>query len=423
MSKDHKEGFKCAIWGTPLKYEKVSSATLIKEGKKNNATPTQKTIFSRLLENDYSPSVQKMLDSNNKYKVYNPKAGGHYIISGKFLCSVSNSGACNQDRSRRFELDEKMKIRVSGYIASENLKSLSKKDLNVKVPNLDNTITNTNDLEKLPLISNQDKKANLLLLGITKLCPRKGEPIVYNSRFYDQVPYDPGPLESDLKFYSKAITYPNTLIPFLSAYSYCSDVQEFNFLLDKVLVEELKFLEKKTYFPTSEEGSESEEEIDEVKITAKGWRKIEELENNTPNKNSKKVFIAMWMDTSMGKLKLSIEKAVRKAGYEPLRIDDKKDSDRIDDDILSEIEKARFVVCDVTSSDPEKPRSSVYFEAGYAKGKGIPVIWTCKREMGDVHSNSFDTRQYHCIFWEEDKMEDFETELTGRITSRLKSKL
>ena len=39
----------------------------------------------------------------------------------------------------------------------------------------------------------------------------------------------------------------------------------------------------------------------------------------------------------------------------------------------------------------------VYYEAGFARGLGIPVISTCREdERGKLH---FDTRQYNHIFW------------------------
>ena len=43
------------------------------------------------------------------------------------------------------------------------------------------------------------------------------------------------------------------------------------------------------------------------------------------------------------------------------------------------------------------PRGGVYYEAGFAQGLNIPVIWTCREDRMDrVH---FDTRQYSHILW------------------------
>ena len=43
-------------------------------------------------------------------------------------------------------------------------------------------------------------------------------------------------------------------------------------------------------------------------------------------------------------------------------------------------------------------RGGVYYEAGFAQGLGLPVIWTCRKDMIDyVH---FDTRHCAHIDWE-----------------------
>lgn len=67
--------------------------------------------------------------------------------------------------------------------------------------------------------------------------------------------------------------------------------------------------------------------------------------------------------------------------------------DRIDTKIITEIKNSRFIVADVTEQ-----KHGVYFEAGYALGLGLPVIWcVCKDHLPNVH---FDTRQYNHIVWE-----------------------
>lgn len=89
----------------------------------------------------------------------------------------------------------------------------------------------------------------------------------------------------------------------------------------------------------------------------------------------------------------SFEKAISDAGYEPMRIDRREHNGKIDDQIIVEIKKSKFVVCDFTGH-----RGGVYFEAGFAMGLGKPVIWCCKEDyFNDLH---FDTRQYNHIKWE-----------------------
>ena len=56
-------------------------------------------------------------------------------------------------------------------------------------------------------------------------------------------------------------------------------------------------------------------------------------------------------------------------------------------------------------------RGGVYYEAGFAHGMNIPVIFSCREDIiEDIH---FDTRQYNHIVW---KMpEDLKIGLTNRI--------
>jgi nucleoside 2-deoxyribosyltransferase len=83
-----------------------------------------------------------------------------------------------------------------------------------------------------------------------------------------------------------------------------------------------------------------------------------------------------------------------------VRIDKKEHSNKIDDEIIAEIRRSKFLVADFTC-EKEKVRGGVYFEAGFAMGLGIPVIWTCAQQsIGDLH---FDTRQYNHIVWDTPK--------------------
>ena len=59
--------------------------------------------------------------------------------------------------------------------------------------------------------------------------------------------------------------------------------------------------------------------------------------------------------------------------------------------------------------------SSVYFEAGYAEGLGIPVIWTCHADE-EKKGLSFDTRQNEHLLWT--TPEQLRSELVARIDRR-----
>ena len=116
-------------------------------------------------------------------------------------------------------------------------------------------------------------------------------------------------------------------------------------------------------------------------------------------------FVAMWFHKDMGNIYESgFEPAIEHAGYKPMRIDKKNDIVKIDDEIRKSGGRAsRRLHLETTAR--------VYFEAGFAFGIGIPVIFTCRKGMLEkVH---FDTRQYHHTEWE--SAEDLRYKLKHRI--------
>lgn len=144
-------------------------------------------------------------------------------------------------------------------------------------------------------------------------------------------------------------------------------------------------------------------------LTLTGYARLAEIE--ITNQNSSQAFVAMWFDSSTQPIfDEGIEVAIRSAGFKPLRIDRKETIQKVDDEIVAEIRRSRFLVADFTS-DPGKPRGGVYFEAGLAMGLNIPVLWMCRKDLIDqVH---FDTRQFSHIVWE--GPEDVKSKLTNRI--------
>ena len=102
----------------------------------------------------------------------------------------------------------------------------------------------------------------------------------------------------------------------------------------------------------------------------------------------------MWFDDRTIKAWLhGIKPAIEQCGYRPVRMDAEEHNEMIDDQIQAEIRESRFLVADLTGQRP-----GVYFEAGLAIGRQIPVIWIRdKNDAGDTH---FDTRQYNRIEYE-----------------------
>jgi len=145
-------------------------------------------------------------------------------------------------------------------------------------------------------------------------------------------------------------------------------------------------------------------------VTVKGWNKVSDFEESV-NNNSKQAFVAMWFNPEMeNSYDLAIKKAIEDAGYLSVRIDKKEHNNKIDDEIIAEIQESKFLIADFTGS-----RGGVYFEAGYAMGLGKPVIWMVRAD--DLESIHFDTRQYSHIVWENE--EDLYIKLYNRIRATI----
>jgi hypothetical protein len=157
----------------------------------------------------------------------------------------------------------------------------------------------------------------------------------------------------------------------------------------------------------------------ETRLSPAGFQRLEELE--TGGAPTTQAFVAMWFaDELMSAYEHGIAPAIRAAGYEPVRIDQKELAGKVDDAIIAEIRRSHFVVCDFTCGvhafDGRKEaiaRGGVYYEAGFAQGLGTPVIWTARADCIEfVH---FDTRQFSHIVWS--SPEDLRSKLYNRIAA------
>jgi nucleoside 2-deoxyribosyltransferase/Zn ribbon nucleic-acid-binding protein len=131
-------------------------------------------------------------------------------------------------------------------------------------------------------------------------------------------------------------------------------------------------------------------------LTVEGWDRLSKEEQGRSPADSKQVFVAMSFDPSLDNaFKEGMEKAIGGIGYKALRVDLKEHNDKICDVIVAEIRRSNFVVADFTMH-----KAGVYFEAGFALGLGIPVIWTCREDQ--LTQTHFDTRQYNHVVWKDE---------------------
>ena len=185
------------------------------------------------------------------------------------------------------------------------------------------------------------------------------------------------------------------------AWSESTDMEEVRFLLNYIV--------KHGWLEAEDSGP------DRYILTIDGHARLAELEDK--HTGSSRAFVAMWFDPSMNDAwERGIEPGIEDAGYRPIRIDKAEFNDRIDDEIIAEIRRSRFLVADFTQ-DGERARGGVYYEAGFAHGLGLPVIFTCRKDVIDDGLIHFDTRQYKHIAWE--TPEDLRKRLAERIAATI----
>ncbi|MCK4297611.1 MAG: hypothetical protein KAX28_13260 [Candidatus Marinimicrobia bacterium] len=146
-------------------------------------------------------------------------------------------------------------------------------------------------------------------------------------------------------------------------------------------------------------------------LTLKGWDYLQKL--NDVQIDSNQVFIAMWFNSQLNDIwSNGFKKAIEKLGLTPIRIDIIEHNQKVCDRIIAEIRKSGLVIADFTGN-----RENVYFEAWYAMGLGIPIIWTCRSDY--IDKVKFDTRQYDHIVWE--SSQDLYMKLIARIEATFPS--
>ncbi len=148
-----------------------------------------------------------------------------------------------------------------------------------------------------------------------------------------------------------------------------------------------------------------------AELTLRGWQLIDELRRT--GRDSNQAFVAMSFKkddpTLMDAWREGIKPALKEdTGWEPIRMDVLQHNERIDDRMIAEIRRSGLLVADLTGH-----RQNVYFEAGFAMGLGIPVIYTCRES--DAQSVHFDTRQYKYISWTEP------TDLRQKLRERIEA--
>lgn len=145
----------------------------------------------------------------------------------------------------------------------------------------------------------------------------------------------------------------------------------------------------------------------EISITPEGYDRIDQLQQR--DNDGKDALVAMRFGSETLKLREAIREGIFDAGYQAIFIDEVEHNGLITPELLSRINKSRFVVVDLTHRN-----NGAYFEEGYAMGLGKTVIQLCKKGV-ELH---FDIAQINTIMWEDEK--DIPLRLKNRIEATIK---
>lgn len=113
-----------------------------------------------------------------------------------------------------------------------------------------------------------------------------------------------------------------------------------------------------------------------------------------------------------------IRPTIRRVGLAPRRVDRVMHNERIDQKILKELQACHLVVSDLTFARP-----SVYWEAGFAEGRDVQVVYTCKKDHLRPRANDkfgnfkvhFDLQTKNIITWTSPRDRRFPMQLEGRL--------
>lgn len=310
-----------------------------------------------------TPAKRRDHFSRERVCVHSPRAGGAYLVDASAALAMS-------------KLNTREKARLTTWL-------IEQRSLGVEQPEL----PSSDEID--PIVQRSDLTIHARADALLKYISTKTSDIGQKYEFWIGNVYDN---EMELLAYTESVHH-----------------WEWEYLLDYLVRQ--GWLEKREIGEFDDPDSECHSEF--TCLTVEGYAHLAELES--PVIDSSRAFVAMWLDDAVKEAySQGIEPAIRNAGYDPIRIDSQEYIGKIDDEIIAEIKRSCFLVADFTQKD-DKARGSVYYEAGFAHGLGIPVIFTCRKDVIDRNLIHFDVRQQNFIVWENHK--DLKERLTNRIAA------
>ena len=278
--------------------------------------------------------------------VDSPRAGGRYFVSGTAEAMLE-------------PLDDRLKARLTTWLVEQRRLGNDRPEI---------TSATINEAQARPDLRVAERADRVLQCLETKV-PRVRAGVAY--RVFHGV-HQYVNLEPADEFYLE-----------LLACSECVQSDELGFLID--------YLRQREYLRAPADYRRGGSCV----LTVAGYERLAALAaSHTPSVQG---FVAMWFDPSMHEVwEHGIRPGIVAAGYVPLRIDQKEHANKIDDEIIAEIRKSRFVVADFTQG-ADGARGGVYYEAGFAHGLDIAVIFTCRSKRLRQTPFRHSPVQPHCL--------------------------
>lgn len=152
------------------------------------------------------------------------------------------------------------------------------------------------------------------------------------------------------------------------------------------------------------------------KLTFDGWQRLEVLKRT--NIQSRTAFMAMkFGDATLNRVvEDCFRPGVGRAGFNLRLLTDEQPAGLIDDQLRAAILGSRFLISDLTHGN-----QGAYWEAGFAEGLGLPVIYTCSAEKWTESKTHFDTNHMVTIIWDLTDLPKAGRELTATIRATLRA--
>ena len=335
---------------------------------------TREIATCRIWGQDYTAVGQSIPDPSKVVVTESDRAGGGYVILGGFGRHIAG-------------LDDDEKARLTTWLVDQRLQG------NLCPVVTEEIVEYAVNRHRLPI----HERAGRLLRFLSRQTIVAGELIFL--------------FQHSVEFLSDTFgspVYPDmpTNPAFLAAMAWSESIspEEVSYMLD--------YLEEGGWVQESDKEGGPVPRSHQYRVTVSGHVRITE---ETAKTDSSQAFVAMWFDDSVeSAYDEGIAPAIQDCGFEAKRIDRDPTVDKIDDAMIAEIRRSRFLVADFTHGN-EGARGGVYYEAGFAHGLGIPVIFTCRGDMIDeIH---FDTRQYAHITW--NSTSELRNSLRDRILARI----